>query len=71
MKTNQEIITSIVESFDNLKVNHLAIESINVDDIENHIELYAELTDIFNDVTITKRGKYLHITIYKTPFDKK
>ena len=63
---NIDIVNFFVDEFDNKKKNHITLESIPIDELENHIQLYAELTDIFNDVVISKKGNLLNISVYRT-----
>lgn len=63
---NKEIIDSIIKEFDNTDTTFVSRESLPIENIENHIQLYEELTDIFNDVTFNKKGNLLNISIYKT-----
>lgn len=65
MVRNEEIVKFFTDQFDTLKHNSISFEIINIDEVEDVIALYAEMMDIFNNVTFSKKNKHLTITIYK------
>lgn len=65
MKTNKEIVTYFLHKYEELKVTHISYETFNIDEIEDVVALYAEMNDIFNNVTFAKNKKNLIITVYK------
>lgn len=65
MVRNEEILKFFTDEFDTAKHNSISFEIINIDEVEDAVALYAEMMDIFNNVTFSKRNKHLTITIYK------
>ena len=65
MKTNKEIVAYFLHQYEELKATHISYETFNMDEIEDVVALYAEMTDIFNNVTFAKNKKNLIITVYK------
>ena len=65
MKTNKEIVAYFLHHYEELKQNHISYDILNMDEIEDVVALYAEMNDIFNNVTFAKNKKNLIITVYK------
>ena len=65
MITNESIIKHFIVQYEELKQNHITYDVMNMDEIEDVVALYAEMNDIFNNVTFAKNKKNLIITVYK------
>lgn len=65
MIQNKDIINHFLHKYEELKQNHISYDILNMDEIEDVVALYAEMNDIFNNVTFAKNKKNLIITVYK------
>lgn len=65
MIQNKDIINHFLHQYEELKQNHISYDILNMDNIEDVVALYAEMNDIFNNVTFAKNKKNLIITVYK------